>query len=172
MKKIIDRLYVGTVADVGFTIQTSCEYSILGACKEPLHRTNARLSINNYDGYVGRAMPKDEPEYYYAEREHALYLNLIDAKEAAYIPDICINKALEFIEKEIAEGNNVLVVCNQGRSRSPAIAFLYLLKTGIIRCPTFQEAFNLFQDSFYKDFSPGAGILEYIKGYWEKLNQE
>lgn len=172
MTKIFENLFVGTVSDIGFTAYAFIPYSILGACKEPLHRSHARLRGKCYDGYTGRAIPKDEPEYYFAERDHALYLNLIDARDPAYIPDICIEKAIEFIEKETLEGRNVLIVCNKGESRSPAIAFLYLVTKGIINCSSFSEALDLFVDSFYPYFNPGNGILGYYQKYFERLKKE
>lgn len=126
MKKIVEHLYVGTVSDIPCAKQAGI--SILGACKEPLHRQHAKLQGESEEGYVGRAMPKDEPEYLFAERDHALYLNLIDAREAKYIPDEVIDKALEFIDKEVADGRDVLICCNKGESRSPSIALMWMVK--------------------------------------------
>lgn len=128
MKRIVEHLYVGTVDDVPFAQQS--EMSILGACKNPLHRQHARLSGASEEGYVGKAIPKDEPEYLYAERDHALYLNLIDARDVKYIPDEVINKALEFIDKEIEAGRDVLIADNKCESRAPSIALMWMVKNG------------------------------------------
>lgn len=168
MKKIIENLYIGTVENIPFAEQWG--YSILGACKEPLHRQHAKLQGASEEGYVGRAMPKDEPEYLFAERDHALYLNLIDAREAKYIPDECINKALDFIDKEIADNRDVLIVCNKGESRSPSIAFMYLIEKWLFDSFlwwSFESVLNVFL-IFYDCYNPSNGMKEYVKNFWEK----
>lgn len=148
----------------------SDNYSILGACKNPLHTTFARLSQNTYDGYFG-SMPKDEPEYYYAERKHALYLNLIDAKDVKYIPDIVIDKGLEFIDKELKEGRDVFIVCNKGKSRSPSIAYMYLLKEGILKGDTYAETLKDFKENFCGSYLPNNGMADYTLNFYNKLNK-
>lgn len=167
MKKIIENLHIGTVENIPFAEQWG--YSILGACKEPLHRQHAKLQGTNEEGYVGRVMPKDEPEYLFAERDHALYLNLIDAREAKYIPDECINKALDFIDKEIADNRDVLIVCNKGESRSPSIALMWLIKNNRFdRYISGDYLISVFQTLFYKNYNPSNGMKEYVKKFWEE----
>ncbi len=167
MKKIIDQLYVGTEEDI-LIAKYYNDFSILGACKEPLHRKYAKLKGSIKEGYMGRAMPKDEPEYFYAEREHALYLNLIDAKESRYIPDICIEKAIEFINEEIGAGRDVLIVCNKAESRSPSIALMWMIKNDIFyEKLSFEELIKDFTNYYYFNYRPSNGMREYVKKYWE-----
>lgn len=173
MKKIIDNLYVGTVVDyeiVGGDTAISRDFSILGACKEPLHRQHARLQGADCDGYTGRAMAADEPEYLWAEREHALYLNLIDAREEKYIPREAIEKALNFIYSEIMLGRDVLIVCNKAESRSPAIAFMFLMDLDFFGSQdSFEEIEASFKRTFYPEYSPGVGIRNFTKTYWREI---
>lgn len=167
MKKIVENLYIGVVSDIPFAKQEGM--SILGVCKEPLHRQHAKLQGASEEGYVGRAMPKHEPEYLWAERDHALYLNLIDAREAKYIPDECINKAIDFIDKEIADGRYVLICCNKGESRSPSVALMWLMKNNRFdRYISGDYIISIFKTLFYKNYNPGNGMKEYVKNFWEK----
>lgn len=168
MKRIIDRLYVGTVDD----IPAATGFSILGACKEPLHRKHARLKGASEEGYLGKAMPKDEPEYLYAEREHALYLNLVDARDSKYIPDECICKALDFIYNENADGHNVLIVCNKAESRSPSIALMCLIDFGFfMESENFDEVLSIFKKNFYRNYNPSKGMLDYVHKFWNEFHE-
>lgn len=171
MKKIVDYIYVGVLEDIPYA--KSINYSILGCCKEPLHRQHARLQGASEDGYLGKAMPKDEPEYLFCEREHALYLNLIDCKYMKYIPDEVINKALEFIDKELEQGKNVLIVCNKAESRSPSIALMFLIKNGYFESfedlrNGFYHLITWFQNNIYPNYNPSNGMKDYVKKFWEE----
>lgn len=166
MDRIIDGIYIGVVDDIPMAERLN--YAILGCCKEPLHRRYARIQGADKDGYTGRSMQKDEPEYLWAERSHALYLNLIDAREPEYIPDEVIDRAIKFIETEIKDNRDVLIVCNQGESRSPAIAFMYLIHLGLFKdFEDFWEAEQTFKYRYYPNYKPGNGMRQYSKKYWE-----
>lgn len=174
MKKIIDNLLVGTIEDIPYA--ESLNYSILGACKDPLHRQHARLQGASEDGYLTKSMPKGEPEYLFAERDHALYLNLIDPKEMKYIPDEVINKALCFIDKETKKyARKVLIVCNKAESRSPSIALMWLIKEGTFDYVNdfdydgigIDFIFNYFKKNIYNNYRPSEGMRDYVKKFWE-----
>lgn len=175
MKKIIDTIYVGTVKDIQFAEQ--CNYSVLGACKEPLHRKHARLQGASQDGYTGRSMGKEEPEYLYAERDHALYLNLIDARNPKYIPNEVIDKALDFIDKELDQGRKVLIVCNKAESRSPSISLMWIIKNNYFeffldKRNDFYTLLSDFTDVIYPQYNPSNGMKLYVKQFWEKYCNE
>lgn len=164
MHKILEHLYVGTAAEVPFVKDFG--WSILGACKEPLHRENARLRGAEHDGYTARAMLKDEPEYLWAERTNALYCNLIDTPNPDYIPDEIINKSLQFIDNELKAGQNVLVACNKAESRSPSIVFMYMISQGMFdTAECWAEAFSQFKNIYFS-YKPNNGFFEYTKSFW------
>lgn len=168
MYKIINDLYVGPVSTLPFAKE--CGFSILGCCKYPLHQQNARLKGASKDGYL--KISKSEPEYYFAERDRALYCNLIDADSMEYIPDIIIERALKFIQDEIADGRNVLVVCNNGVSRSPSIALMYLIRSGFFDARyTFDDVLKVFR-KIYPLYSPNKGMYDYTKRFFEKYKEE
>ena len=79
-----------------------------------------------------------------------------------------IIKALNFIESSIKE-NNVLIHCNQGCSRAPSLALLYLAKRkGVIDNDSYQRA----KDDFKKlgaFYTPGNGINIYLTKRWNDL---
>lgn len=173
MYKIFENLYIGSLNDMYESLANwngtfDKEISICGVCKEPLHRRKARLQGSNVDGYIGRAMPKNEPEYLYAEREHALYCNLIDVDDKKYIPDQIIDRALRFIEDELSLGRSVFIVCNKGESRSPSIAFMYLIDKDMFdKSLSFDEVEQDFVLRYCNVYKPRKGFRDYTKNFWE-----
>ena len=143
MIEVYPNLWVGNQQDYE-SVKHEDMFFVLAA-KEPWHREEL--------GYTSRGAPKDE-DYFFALRGNRLILNLVDAQEVKYIPSIVIDKALGFIEKHIKEGR-VGIFCNEGRSRSPSIAFLYLLKLGVVKT----------NDDFLKLFpayDPGKGMRDFV----------
>lgn len=168
MVKIIEHLYTGSIAEYQSLGLGVVRFSVLGACKEPLHRMNARIQGAEENGYTGRSMAKYEPEYLWAERNHALYLNLIDARKPEFIPVSAIKKAIEFISEEIKDGRDVFIVCNKGESRSPSIALIYLIELDCFDdCNNFDEVIYSFKNDFFRNYNPGVGMYEFCKKWWE-----
>lgn len=164
MYKIINHLYVSKVEAILLAEQAN--FSILGCCKEPLHRKHARVRGSNKEGYITKSIPQDEPEYFFAERDHALYCNLVNSYKADLIPDNVIQRALQFIDDELLQDRNVLVVGNRGESRSASIAFMYLISSGYFsECKTFNEAYAKFH-RIYPLYSPEKGFYEYTERFF------
>ena len=79
-----------------------------------------------------------------------------------------ITTALDFIEKKIEE-KNVLIHCNLGFSRSPALALLFLAKRkGVLNNASYQKAKTEFIKIF-PNYLPGIGIDSYLNLYWSEL---
>lgn len=166
MQKIIDGLFVGAAEEVPIAKENG--FSILGVCKDPLHRQHARLRGAEKEGYITRSMPKDEPEYLWADRGHELYCNLIDAPDVKYIPKEVIVRALMFIEDERHIRSRVLIACNKAESRSPSIALMYLIKLDTWKPENnFEDVVANFRDMYYPFYNPGRGMLEITKQFWE-----
>jgi len=152
--------YVGNEYDYEFKVRHEAGWCIVHACKEPYHRQAL--------GYRGRAAPKDHPEYLIARRGKRLILNLVDAPDPAYIPQKIIDTALEFIDASLRTGNQVLVHCNEGCSRSPAIGLLYLVKyTDLLPIDDFIQAEEVFR-SIYPPYNPKNGIRGYMTTNWSR----
>lgn len=166
MIKVIDGVFVGIPSDIPTAKDTG--FSILGVCKDPLHRKHARVTGAEKEGYITKSLPKEEPEYLWADRGTELYCNLIDAKDVKYIPKIVITRALQFLYGQRALGNRVLIVCNKAESRSPSIALMYMIGINTWSPElNFQEVLENFVTKYYPFYNPGGGMLEYTKRFWE-----
>jgi len=158
MIEISSGLFAGHQGDYEYQVKGQDGWAIVHACKEPYHRQLL--------GYKGRGAPKDHPEYFFAERGNRLYLNLVDAPNPAYIPKEIIDRAIAFIDEQLSEGLKVLVHCNQGESRGPAIGFLYLLShTDALAKTSHDEALAAFR-KIYPTFRPSGGISGFIEAQW------
>lgn len=129
-------------------------WSFVLAAKEPFHRKAI--------GYTTPGAPKGNPEYLICRRPNKLILNLVDADQVDFIIPEVIDSAIAFIEAEKQNGREVCVICNQGKSRSASIAFLYLFKNRLCRS---LEEFR----AFYPKYAPGRGMAEFVRQRVEKM---
>jgi len=134
-------------------------YYILHAAKEPFHRS--------FVGYSGNGAPKDSPEYLFARRGNRLALNMIDPPKSEWLPDAIWAKALEFIDEAKEAGKPCIVHCNQGQSRAPAIAMLWMGQPGrdLDDLP-FNRALPRFCSAYYPEFLPGMGVYGWLETNW------
>lgn len=144
MISIYPGVYVGTV-DEAFRWKGR---AILAA-KEPCHRYAV--------GYSSKAAPKDSPEYLIARRGNRMILNAVDNIAVQWIDKGMIQQALDFVSPEEA----TLIACNQGRSRSPAIALMWMLKCGHIKAASLVDAENDFKH-LYPAYAPTQGYRDFI----------
>jgi hypothetical protein len=132
-------------------------YAIVHAAKEPWHRA--------FVSYSGRGCPKGNPEYLFAERGCRLALNLVDAPDPKFFSREIFVIALNFIEKQLNSGKKVLVHCNEGKSRSPSIALLYMANKSLIKL-SFPDAGQSFK-RIYPLYDPGDGITKHLIYNWD-----
>lgn len=157
MIEIYPKLFVGN-EEAAMTALKENGWYIIHACKEPYHREAL--------GYSGRAASKAHPEYLIAQRENRLILNLIDADDPAYIPKEIMDSAVAAIALNILN-KKVLVHCNQGMSRSPTIALLYLLKhTDELNSIDLSIALEKFK-TLYPTYTPSNGVAGFVEKYWK-----
>jgi hypothetical protein len=148
-------LHVGSERDYEAVVRHRTDWRVVHACKEPYHRQTL--------GYSGRAAPKGHPEYLIARRGHRLILNLVDAPDPAYIPKEIIDAALAFIHESLGDNANVLVHCNEGCSRAPSIALLYLLsRTNRLPHDDINAAVQAFQ-TIYPAYLPAGGVAGFVR---------
>ncbi|MBG7614655.1 dual specificity protein phosphatase family protein [Brevundimonas sp. BAL450] len=158
MIEVFPNLYVGSEHDERQT-RGAPGWFIIHACKEPYHRQAL--------GYSGRAASKDHPEYLIAHRPGRLILNLVDVDNVNYIGAELVDAALAAIHERIGL-DKVLVHCNQGASRSPTIAFLYMVKhTDSFRGLTLEAALAAFK-GLYPHYSPARGMADYVRINWAR----
>lgn len=168
MIEIYPDLFVGSQndlihADSGIGI-VSPGWFVISAARDPWHREAL--------GYTGRGAPKDDPEYLIAERERRLLLNLVDAPDPAYIREEIITKALDTIDSALDNGDKVLLHCNQGNSRAPTIALLWLRfhcksTQPFLARMAFDDAIAAFTE-MYPTYAPADGMLGYAKSVWDR----
>ena len=149
---------------LSFGDETTCTQTMDGslavvhACKEPCHRRAV--------GYKTRTIPNTHPHYLVYERGHHLFLNLIDPPQPLFMMP-SFEAFLRFVEREI-EAHDVLIHCNQGESRAPSLALLYMAK-GLKLLPN--ESYALAAEAFLEHFrySPGEGIRTWLTTNWHNL---
>ncbi|MGD9937531.1 MAG: phosphatase [Methanoregulaceae archaeon] len=157
MIEIHPNLFIGDENDYECRVRCESGWHIVHACKDPNHRQAL--------GYRTRAAPKDHPEYLIARRDGRLILNLIDPPNPAFVPKEIIDAALDFIHSNIGD-TRVLVHCNQGESRSPAIGMLYLAThTRKLPFKDFFEAEAAYR-TIYPAYNPGPGIRGFLINHW------
>lgn len=158
MKEIFPNLFIGNQDDYESLVRLQDGWKVVHACKEPYHRRAL--------GYSTRGAPKDHPEYLIAYRDNEIILNMVDAADVNYIPKELVDEALKFINIGLKNNQKVLVHCNLGESRSPAIGFLYLLAyTEILPKESIIESVKAFKN-LYPGFNPSLGIQGFLQRYW------
>ena len=147
MIEVHSRLWVGDEGDE-IKVRYKPDWWVLHAAKEPYHR--------RFLGYTSRGADQDNPEYLFARRGVKLALNLVDARDASYIPDEVIEAGLAFIDEALATAAHVLVHCNKGESRAPSLALLWLHRNGLVNSiAEFQR--------LYPRYIPGKGMKEVVE---------
>lgn len=158
MLEVYPRLWVGNQHDAN-VVGTNHRWSIVHACKEPYHRQAL--------GYTSLGAPKDHPEYLIARRNHRLILNLVDTDNVAFVRKEMIDAALDFIDEQLKLGQDVLVHCNQGGSRAPSIALLYLARhrpsEDYSKAETAMAAFRV----MYPQYAPLRGMHDFVIENWK-----
>ena len=159
MIEVYKNLFVGTDVDC----YSSENMAIIHACKT----CHQKVLV-----YV-KALPQDHPNYLiYNHDNDNLYLNLVDM-EREFLPkftDPIMKEAIFFINKNIFD-TPILIHCNQGVSRSPSIALLYLSLNKIIDSSSYAAASFEFI-KLYPGYNPGRGISLYLSNNWNRLLSE
>lgn len=158
MVQVYDKIYVGSEQECDFNI--SDDWAIIHACKHPCHI--------NAVGYKG-SLPRSHPNYLIFEKDNHLVMNMVDMEQELnpVFTNPIMEKAMMFIEKHIIK-RKILIHCNQGQSRSPSIALIYLARKGVINNDSFSAASKEFI-KLYPYYQPGIGIAAYINSNWNYL---
>lgn len=148
-----------------------CPFTV-HACKDPCHRSAVR--------YTTKSLPKDDPHYLSLElvspypplsgepQRRDLYLNIIDPPIPLFQLET-FRLAMGFIEKRLPDGD-VMVHCNEGRSRAPSIVLLWLAKAGELPKTSYQLAATTFRArGLTIPYRPGEGISKFLAEHWHEL---
>lgn len=155
MLEVTDGLFVGAEDSC---VNGSPEYAVVHACKYPCHNAVCGNPSADHSDYLVKEVGND------------LYLNMVDMedKQQHQFMEPMVSATLEFVETHI-DTEPVLIHCNQGRSRSPSLAMLYMAKrTDEISDESYLTSSREFQE-LYPPFSPSRGIHLYLQEYWHQL---
>lgn len=159
MLNIYKNLFIGNESDCFYGDRSG--WVVVHACKHPCHQKALRYRGN---------LNESHPNYLVFEKGSHLFLNMVDMIQPLLhrFSKPIISSALNFIDKNI-KSNNVLIHCNLGKSRSPALALLFLAKRkNVISNISYKQA----KDEFIKlfpQYQPGQGIEIYLIKYWGLL---
>lgn len=158
-RKIVDRLWVGTVEDCK-AIEDDPDWAIVHACKFPCHAERCGAKI-------GR-----ESRSYLSFREgNQLFLNMIDLPKPLF-PRQLFDAFLAFMGDVFPGGSNsarkhVLIHCNQGESRAPSLALLFLAKRLFrVSNASYDEAWDEFEKLIGTQYCPSQGIEDWLRENW------
>lgn len=164
MVEIYPRVYCGDEMDYWklndatlFDETEARAWYVLHCCKEPFHRKLV--------GYTTKAAPKDTGEYLFARRGNRMALNMVDAKSPEFFSFEMIKAGLDFLEEGYLAGKKLLIHCNQGESRGPSVAMLFVYKWLLKNGATFEEA-EAEMKKVYPAYNPGEGIRAHLQQCW------
>lgn len=156
MEEVVNNLYVG--GDTDFEkIAHRTGWSALRVCKYGPGGHQQTL------GYKTLAAPKG-PHYLWAGKGNLLALNAVDLDDPHFVSEEMVNKGLDFIATRLSEGDKVLVACNQGQSRGPTLALLYMRRIGELPY-NFIQAERIFR-TIYPPYAPAQGMRQYARTHW------
>ncbi|MGN6210523.1 hypothetical protein [Asticcacaulis sp.] len=154
--QITDKLFYG--ADAVCTHDPASDVSVVHACKTCHSR---RL------GYSGSLAPT-HPNYLAWSGQHHLYLNLIDPPAPLFKLE-SFDHFFRFADVEIRD-RPLLIHCNQGESRAPSLALLYMAKRlNLLPDESYQAAKLEFEKQFV--YRPGKGIQTFLGQNWASLGK-
>jgi len=156
MIEVHERVFVGNVQ--------CCTPAVGGkayvhACKNPCHADAV--------GYTGNLDPR-HANYLVLRRGEHLYLNMIDPPVPLFKPE-SFQAFRDFAAERWNAGRGLVIHCNQGESRAPSLALLFLAKDlGILPDDSFEAARNAFTP-LYPRYNPGRGIVTFLTSSWASL---
>lgn len=153
MIRIYERINIGTEESC---CSGSPRLAVVHACKSPCHQRAV--------GYRGN-LPPTHPNYLVLRHAYDLYLNIIDPPVPLFRLET-FAYFLEFAAAHYNSGAELLIHCNQGESRAPSLALLFLAKRlNAIPGGSFSDAKRAFS-ALYSNFRPGLGIERFLSEQW------
>jgi len=130
------------------------------ACKDRCHRA----------AVVYDKIAASHPEYLSARRGTDLYLNIVDAPVPIFRSEV-FTAALDFIDEAKRIGLPIGIHCNQGKSRAPSIALLWLAKRAkVLPDDSYDAAVMEYITRIDPwNYEPGQGIQTFLAGNWAAL---
>jgi hypothetical protein len=161
MKQLAEGLYVGTVSE---HLDLENEAWAIVSAAQTVHYPLLQWN------WTTRKPDRNHPNYILYEQPRHLSLNWVDGPAHLYKwsgPATFI-RVLDFVERELAAPRSVLIRCDQGMSRSPTLALLYLAKRlKTLPDTSFLDARAEFA-KIYPSYHP-SGIADYVSQVWTEI---
>lgn len=154
LHRVSDRLFFGDI-DAGH--RAPADHAVVHACKDPCHKQA-----------VGYTKTLDHTHAHYLCYEHGphLYLNMIDPPLPLF-KHATFTRFFAFVDQQIQQ-RSVVIHCNQGRSRAPSLALLYMAKRlRLLPDTDYHAARQAFEAQF--PYFPGKGIETFLSTEWASL---
>ena len=157
MIEVGKNIYVGSDADCFWDNRNG--WAVIHACKT-CHKRRV-----GYSGNLGQS----HPCYLIRKDQNHLFLNLVDMDRTLMpvFTSPIVRAAMEFIRENIP-AKKILIHCNEGHSRAPSVALLYLARESTIPKSCYEKAKEEFL-RIYPMYSPAKGIESYMRQYWSDL---
>jgi len=157
MQEVYERVWV---ANDQYCRKGGGEWAIIHACKSPCHQRAV--------GYQG-SLPNTHVNYLALCEDQDLFLNIIDPPRPLFMAPTFV-AFLEFSDREWLAGRKLLIHCNQGESRAPSLALLFLAKRrAVLKSDSYLVAKSEFE-KMYPNYNPGLGIQTYLTKKWQELD--
>lgn len=165
MREVHQDLFVGDQNDYEFTVAHLLGWAVVHACKLPYHKQAV--------GYSSQAAPRGHPEYLVARRGARIMLNIVDTDNPAFFSkEGLIDPALNFLDEQRSKELKILIHCNQGESRAPSIALLYMAaRLGVLPTDSLEAAEVRFRP-LYPNYFPKPGIRGHLRQYWQQYGAD
>jgi hypothetical protein len=160
MEQIIKNVYVGADRDYDH-VKDREDFSVLRCCKYGPGGHKDLLK------YTTQAAPEG-PTRYWVKKGRVMAMNLLDLDDPNKIPPEMIKAGLDFAKEELAKGQKVLIACNDGGSRGPTCALMFLRSLGDMTHP-FMQSEKVFRTLDPK-YDPAMGIRQFARDHWNLLN--
>lgn len=158
MQKISDNLYIGSQSDCRIGHNMRPGHAVVHCVKDPCHTR-----------VVGtRKLDKSHLNYLAYELVGDLYLNMIDPPTPLFQSET-FTRFVDFMRRH--KDDKVFIHCNQGKSRAPSMAMLWLAK-GLHEIPdvSYDEARGSFEKKFPGVIdTTGKGIETYMREHWNEF---
>jgi hypothetical protein len=156
MQEIYERVFV---ANDQSCRQGNDEWAVVHACKSPCHQRAV--------GYRG-SLKNIHPNYLILLDGPDLFMNIIDPPVPLFMPDL-FTSFLSFSDEQWLDGRKLLIHCNQGESRAPSLALLFLSKCrSALNDNSYESAREEFELQ-YPSYNPGKGIQTYLSQHWNEI---
>jgi len=111
---------------------------------------------------------QDDPDYLWAEQDGELFLNLIDPTTPLFRLPL-FEHALDWMITRHRNGEDIIIHCDQGNSRSRSLALLLCVRLRFITADSLILAALEFAVRTGHPYQPGRGIVLFMEENWAAL---